>query len=501
MNNKKFWAIIILSALIAGCSSSSNSEQEVNVSGLVPAAHNGSCASPTIPVAPPLRGELSGFISHQGRWLTDSYGRILLIHGINEVNKTSPYTPCASNSGFGPNSVDWIQSEGFSVVRLGVLFTGLMPNPGPPNSTYINDIASTVNLLAEHHIYSLLDFHQDGYGPAAGTIYGNDGFPAWLTITHGAVNTKTSFPLYYVTDPAIGAAFQSLWDNDRVSTGQRIQSVLQEGYKAVAEKFANDPWVLGYEILNEPWPGTNISLVDATNCLINSQCSNLNTTLEKDNAQLNSFYSGVTKAIRSVDKRHLIFGEPFVTFNFGESPAGIDVPGNDPNAGMAFHMYTLSASLEPSLINFALSWANGHDGALLNTEWDTSSDTGPIIRQSTELNNALIPWIYWAYVSNQNAVKMQDLDQAYPMAVSGIPTQYNYDVSTGVMTFAWKYNPSVKNPITTIETPKVTYPNGYSVKTINAKVISKGCGSILNAEMESNSAPASITITPGGNCS
>ena len=478
-----------ISLLLAACSSSNSNSAPKTANtvpnGLVSATTTGSCKSPTAPVSPVQSGSVSGYISHKGRWLTDSSGRVLLIHGINEVNKEAPFTPCGG--GFSVQDVKWIASQGFKVVRLGVLFSGLFPKPGPVDNSYVNDIASTVNLLAEYHIYTLLDYHQDGYGPSIGS----DGFPAWLTITGSAKNTKTQFPLYYITNPAIQAAFQNLWDNSKLQTGQRIQSVLEQGYLAIARKFAFDPWILGYEILNEPWPGTSWA-----SCLNNHStgCANL------DKSELDTFYAAVTKTIRSVDSHHLIFGEPFVLFNFGESPAGISVPGNDKNAGMSFHMYTLSPDKEPSVINYANEWADTHNGALLNTEWDTSSGTAPIIRQSTELNNALIPWIYWAYTSDHSSSSMQDLNQPYPLAVSGIPTAYNYDFTTQTLTLSWKATSGVSDPITSVETPLSTYLTGYSVTTVGAQVLNKTCSSILDLKMLKGFTFASITITPGGSC-
>ncbi len=479
---------LAFSVILAACSSTGTNPTANSVvvsNGIVATTSTGICKSPTEAISNVQPGSLSGFISHRGRWLTDSSGRVLLIHGINEVNKSAPFSPC--QAGFGVSDVRWIASQGLKVVRLGVLFSGLFPKPGSVNQNYINEIAATVNLLAEYHIYTLLDYHQDGYGPSVGS----DGFPSWLTITGNAKNTHTGFPLYYVTNPAIQAAFQNLWNNSKLKTGQRIQTVLNQGYLAVAKKFATDPWVLGYEILNEPWPG-----ITWKSCLNNATfgCSNL------DKSELGTFYAAVTKTIRSVDTRHLIFGEPFVLFNFGESPAGISVPGNDPNAGMAFHMYTLSPAQEPSVINYALDWAKSHNGALLNTEWDSTNGVAPIVRQSTELNNALIPWIYWAYISDHTSPTMQDLNQPYPLAVSGTPTAYNYNFSSNVMTFSWKRTTGISNPVTSVETPLTTYPNGYSVEVIGAKVLNEKCASILNLELLKDSNSASLTITPGGSC-
>ena len=74
----------------------------------------------------------------------------------------------------------------------------LSDNPGVYDETYLNQVARAVSLLEQRGVYSLIDFHQDGYGPTVGS----DGFPDSMTVTGSAVNNHVGFPLYYVDDPA-----------------------------------------------------------------------------------------------------------------------------------------------------------------------------------------------------------------------------------------------------------------------------------------------------------
>jgi endoglycosylceramidase len=64
---------------IAGCSSHATSRG----------------ASPTtaraVVVASP-----EGTISHAGRWLIDDAGRVVILHGVNMVEKRAPYYPAAA---------------------------------------------------------------------------------------------------------------------------------------------------------------------------------------------------------------------------------------------------------------------------------------------------------------------------------------------------------------------------------------------------------------------
>src|SRR4051812_34062353 len=38
-------------------------------------------------------------LGHAGRWVTDATGRVVILHGVNMVNKRPPYAPAAA--GFG----------------------------------------------------------------------------------------------------------------------------------------------------------------------------------------------------------------------------------------------------------------------------------------------------------------------------------------------------------------------------------------------------------------
>jgi endoglycosylceramidase len=198
-------------------------------------------SGPALPVSP---------VGHEGRWLTDALGRVLLVHGVNMVNKDPPYTPAAA--GFSDADAAWLADNGFRVVRVGALATGLMPTPGVVDQTYVDSIAATVADLAKHDVYSLVDFHQDGWGPQVGS----DGFPGWMTLTGDAGNdTEAGFPFYYEDNPALQQAFQTFWE-DGIGPGD---AGLQEDYAAMfgalAKALAGQPYVLGYDLFNEPWPG------------------------------------------------------------------------------------------------------------------------------------------------------------------------------------------------------------------------------------------------------
>jgi endoglycosylceramidase len=447
---------------------------------------------PALPLTP---------IGHEGRWLTDAEGRVVLVHGVNVVNKDPPYYPSAQ--GFSHSDAVWLADSGFRVVRVGILATGLMPTPGVVDMGYVQQIVATVKDLATQSIFSIIDLHQDGWGPTLGS----DGFPAWMTLTGSAVSTDASFPLYYQQNPAIQQAFQSFWDNATGPDGKGIQDDYAAMFGAVATALASEPYVLGYDLFNEPWPGTTYNA-----CVSGTGCPNL------DTGELGPAYAKAVTAIRAAGDQHLIFGEPFVLFNFGLVATSIPIPGADSNAGMAFHVYPLSAADAPSVISQAVTWSTSTGGALLNTEWGATESASVLTSESLALDSAFVPWIFWSFCcelistfdggpggQNLVATTAAALIQPYPLAVAGKPETLTLDPSTQTLSFTWSTSRVggghfAAGTVTTFEAPTFTYPKGYKVTVSGGSVTSAACAPLLTVEAKPAAEAVSVKIEPAGSC-
>src|SRR5688500_3379954 len=95
-------------------------------------------------------------LSHAGRWVTDSKGRVTILHGWNLVSKVGSYRP--EDAGFGADDARFLRRHGFNTVRLGVIYKALEPNPpadGQPRYSegYLRSLKRTQRLLARHGIY------------------------------------------------------------------------------------------------------------------------------------------------------------------------------------------------------------------------------------------------------------------------------------------------------------------------------------------------------------
>ena len=174
------------------------------------------------------------------------------IRGVNEVFKSEPYYPAADD--FGPDNVAFLAEHGFTTVRLGVDMLGLQPEPEQVSEEYLDGIATSVGDIVEGGLDVVLDFHQDGFSPK----YNGNGWPDWLAIDDGLENPEdATFPLYYVQNPAMQRAWESFWENREGPGGVGLQDLFAVGVTAVVERFRDEPGVLGYELVNEPFPGAD----------------------------------------------------------------------------------------------------------------------------------------------------------------------------------------------------------------------------------------------------
>ncbi|MGB6203858.1 cellulase family glycosylhydrolase, partial [Mycolicibacter algericus] len=159
----------------------------------------------TLASGPPVATD--GGLGVTGSWITDSDGRVVMLHGLNQVYKLPPFTPSAS--GFSDDDAQFLAANGFNVVRLGVIWAGVEPQPGVFDRDYLDSINETVQTLASHGIRVILDMHQDSYS----SVFGGEGAPEWATQTGGMPNLNLGFPLDYFFNPAQYAAWDALWSN------------------------------------------------------------------------------------------------------------------------------------------------------------------------------------------------------------------------------------------------------------------------------------------------
>lgn len=101
-------------------------------------------------------------IKLRGKWFVDELDRVVILRGTNAVEKRPPWIPNIkhndmTNSSQIRNLRDW----GFNVVRVGVMWSGVMPERDVINQTYLDEMIKIVDSLADNGIYVIVDLHQD----------------------------------------------------------------------------------------------------------------------------------------------------------------------------------------------------------------------------------------------------------------------------------------------------------------------------------------------------
>ncbi len=180
-----------------------------------------------------------------GTHLVDGYGRTVLLHGVNNVDKDAPYLPAGET--LTPQDIDILVRHGFNTVRLGTSFDALMPQRGQIDEAYLDRLTGVVDALTAHGIHVLLDNHQDGLSKA----WGGNGFPEWAIESRPREwEPNPGFPLYYLM-PSLNAGWDEVWGNTHGALDH-----LGTALGALAERVEGKPGVMGIELLNEPWPGS-----------------------------------------------------------------------------------------------------------------------------------------------------------------------------------------------------------------------------------------------------
>ncbi|MEA1877646.1 MAG: cellulase family glycosylhydrolase [Bacteroidota bacterium] len=196
----------------------------------------------------------SGFIGIDNTWFIDPAGREILFHGVNVICKDprKNYLTQLTQA-----ELEDLASYGFNVIRLGIIWSGIEPEPGLYDEKYLLQIDQLVNWATDAGLYVLLDMHQDLYGQKF-----SDGAPDWASLDqglphfHGAVWSDS-----YMISPAVQACFDNFWDNALAPDELGVQDHYVNMWKMLAERYKDDQGIIGFDLMNEPFMGSQAQQV------------------------------------------------------------------------------------------------------------------------------------------------------------------------------------------------------------------------------------------------
>ena len=362
-----------------------------------------------------------------------------------EVQASLPAYSQSTTPGSGDDFAQ-MRALGFNVVRLVLNWSQLEPAAGTYSATYLNRVAQVVGWARQQGIYVILDMHQDQYSryivparrgmaPSGCTPSGGgDGAPGWAVQADG----KPACALFGIDElnPAESASFYNFWHNSTVAgpQGQAPGTGLQDHYigalAALARRFAGTATVLGYELMNEPQPGSIGSTPAGNGYQASSQ-------------ELYPFYARAIEAITGVRdglpscpataptsltgscaypqlasvSHQQVFFEPLAYRNLVDFSLQVSAPFSSyPNLVFAPHVYTYAFTIAQELLgqpakpggfppNFTFGYqtaeseAQAMHSAVFTTEFGDSAGTDPSIlanelaaQESTQTGGTLWAW-------------------------------------------------------------------------------------------------------------
>lgn len=241
----------------------------------------------------------------------DPMGRYVLLRGVN-YNVLGEYWQGVADApptkAYEDSDFVLMEQYGFNCVRLLFTWSKLEPQRGQYDTAYMARIQHAVQVAAQHHLYVLLDMHQDAWGMYVATpdteqcprgpAKGWDGAPQWATYTDGQPTCTTRSR---ESAPAVVHAFDNFW-GDRDS----IQEHCIKAWTLVVAATAQYPNVLGYDLLNEPGLGRH--------------------GLAHEAWLTGRYYKKLIVALRTMEKavgapQHIMLFEPSVTWHGKDYPA------------------------------------------------------------------------------------------------------------------------------------------------------------------------------------
>ena len=406
-------------------------------------------------------------ITIQGDRFVNENGDQILFNGVNSVCKE----PGQGYLFPEPERVfRRFREQGFNLIRLGIFWDGVEPQPGVYDRDYLQRVRDVIELARQNGLYVMLDMHQDLFSRKWG-----DGAPLWATLDEGAPHPEHCTMWYdaYLQSEAIIRAADNFWRNAPAADGVGLLDHYEAMWEMLAGYFDSCENAIGYEPMNEPFMGglaraafgeaamrtaAQFPDYDPTNPLAMSAEQGgfyMGVVSEKlmgfDKETLMPFYRRMQKAVARVSEKPLITGGNI--YSSSTIPTGIERLDERGNQIYAPHGYdavvdsdryesfnkqnveALFAEKRRSQTELGLPTIIGEWGAFPSKPF-----TNDLIRHMNGiLEQYLWSSTYWQWMPGiENDPNYSDLSRAYPMVTAGELRAYHYDAEEKALSLCYE---------------------------------------------------------------
>jgi len=298
----------------------------------------GACSHHSTTEASPNRPRLASpdSVFVEGRTFRDGRGRQLLFRGYNakvnglfDVSFDDGRTPNYTFPSLDEAGAQRMEELGFDVIRLCINWSALEPKPKQYSADFFATLDAILALAKKHHLYVLLDMHQDAYSKEIG----EDGAPLWAIVPPPEkILQGPSDDSRRLSNQVLKAGF-SFFDDAPLDDGRTLQQAFIDAVSEMVKRHLGDPTVLGVEDFNEP-----VVLLDE---------------------KLQTFHQRFADAMHAIDPDLPLFFEPIATRNPSVAPSTIRKAARSwsrTSCARSFKSAGSSASASPSRTGVSTSY-------------------------------------------------------------------------------------------------------------------------------------------------
>ncbi len=265
------------------------------------------CGGDASPATRPLRSD--------GTHLRDAEGRVAVLRGVNarvagvfDVTFSDGRTPLEPIPELTAGDCTRMRALGLDLLRLPINWSGIEPVQGSYDDAYLARVDAAIACAASAGMFVVVDLHQDAYSKEIG----EDGAPLWAIQPPPTMLLEG--PLTDLDDRRLSTqvqdAFRTFFARDDAAG---LQAAYADMLAHVAARWADEPAVIGFELLNEPDTGT---------------------------AELDAFHARTAAAVRAAAPAKLVLFEPPALRNFTDFIPRPRAPFPVDGAVYAPHVYT-----------------------------------------------------------------------------------------------------------------------------------------------------------------
>ena len=412
-------------------------------------------------------------VAQNSNSILDSYGRTLILHGLNtsgSAKHIEGHQPWITEADVAREQKEF----GFNSVRYLIFWGAIEPEKDQYDETYLKKVKERVEWYTSRKMYVILDMHQDVFGYGVG----GNGAPVWACTQTKIQNLiPDKWPWWMQNmEPKVKQSYIQFF---KYKKRKELQQHYILCWQKVMAMFKDNPYVLGYDLMNEPHGGLIVKTLAGG----------------FEHRQLKAFYNRLIPAIRSLDTSKYIFFEPrSFGVNFGMKshlPAVHDAMAKQ-KLVYAPHVYPafvdIGGDFKPkhrkslaAIFKTRTKETNKHKAPMLIGEFGlspTKKDFDSYLRLFNQLADSChASWAYWSNdhggwsplkADGSPTPILPELLRVFPQATAGKLTSYRDQPVEKHFEMEFISNTAITAP-TVIAIPRSLYPNGYDIRVLGVK--------------------------------